>query len=107
VPAAGQGALAIEARSRTTGAEALDDPATRSCVTAERQVVHALGASCNTSVGAYARAAGEGLVELTVWVGRPDGSVWLSDRGVGSPVEVGRRVADRLLSAGAQELLVP
>ncbi len=103
VPAGGQGALAIEARSGRTLAALVDADATRA-VTAERELVHALGASCNTPVGALARSRGGGL-ELSAWVGLPDGSEWLSDRLWGGPDEIGRLVARRLQATGAAEVL--
>jgi hydroxymethylbilane synthase len=107
VPAAGQGALAIEAR---TGRFAdlpgeLSDPDASACVGAERVLVHTLGASCNTPVGAHAIAVDGGL-ELRAWVGLPDGSAWIADHLLGgSPDGLGRAVAERLLAAGAGELL--
>ena len=104
VPAAGQGALAIEARSGTTLPELVDFEATQA-VTAERELVHALGASCNTPVGAHARAGDGGQLELSAWVGLPDGTEWLSDRLCGGPDEIGRLVAGRLRVTGAAELL--
>ena len=56
VPAAGQGALAIEARrGRAARSPALADPDATACVTAERELTAALGATCNTPVGAHAR----------------------------------------------------
>ena len=82
VPAAGQGALALEARSGALAAGRLagvSDPEATACVTAERTLVHALGASCNTPVGAHARARDDGRLTLTAWVGLPDGSAWLRD----------------------------
>jgi len=104
VPAAGQGALAIEARSGTALPELVDEVATRA-VTAERELVHALGASCNTPVGAHARAGNGAQLELSAWVGLPDGTEWLSDRLCGGPDEIGRLVAGRLRATGAAELL--
>src|SRR5207248_1592757 len=78
VPAAGQGALAIEALAGSPVADAvapLVDRAATACVGAERELVHALGASCNTPVGAHARVLDEdGELELVAWVGLPDGS---------------------------------
>jgi hydroxymethylbilane synthase len=75
-------------------------------VTAERSLVHALGASCDTSVGAHARTLAGGRLELTGWVGLPDGSAWLRDRQRGEdPETLGARVAERMLAAGAGELL--
>jgi hydroxymethylbilane synthase len=108
VPAAGQGALALQARPGTLDAPALarvtDEPAF-ACVAAERVLVSALGASCNTPVGAHARQLEDGQLELVGWVGLPDGSQWLTDTVRGSPEGVGARCAERMLAAGAAELL--
>lgn len=108
VPAAGQGALALEARPGTLAPEtlaAVSDPSTTACVSAERDLVRALGASCNTPVGAHARAVSGGNVELVAWVGLPDGSAWVTDRLIGAPEAVGADVGARLVAAGAGELL--
>jgi hydroxymethylbilane synthase len=108
VPAAGQGALALEARpgglDRDVLARVTDQTAV-ACVQAERSLVRALGASCNTPVGAHARSLDAGLVELTAWVGLPDGSAWLRDRVRDSPAAAGAACARRMLAAGADELL--
>ena len=61
VPAAGQGALAVECLRETATAAtplaaalaALDDAATRLAITAERAVLAELGASCTTPVGVH------------------------------------------------------
>jgi hydroxymethylbilane synthase len=106
VPAAGQGALAIEARVGFDRARGLVDDAATVCVCAERELVRALEASCNTPVGAHARLLGDGQLELRAWVGLPDGSAWLTDRLLGdAEAGVGLLVAQRLLAAGAEELL--
>ncbi|NCD17330.1 MAG: hydroxymethylbilane synthase [Actinobacteria bacterium] len=71
VPAAGQGALAVEClRETAAGATplagalaALDDAATRLAVTAERAVLSGLGASCTTPVGAHGRLS-DGALHL-------------------------------------------
>jgi hydroxymethylbilane synthase len=108
VPAAGQGALALEARPSGPAAEALTalaDRETAACVTAERELTRALGASCNTPVGAHARAFADGQLELRAWVGVPDGSAWLSDRLKGGSDDIGRAVASRMIAAGADALL--
>jgi hydroxymethylbilane synthase len=107
VPAAGQGALALEARIGGVPVDGLADPDATACVLAERELTRALGASCNTPVGAYARRmlGTGGEVELLAWVGRADGSAWISDRLCGAPSGLGARVAERLLTAGAAELL--
>ncbi len=105
VPAAGQGALALEARPGTTVPESLRDPDTTDCVLAERELTRALGASCNTPIGVHARRLDAGTLELTAWVGAADGSAWIADRLSGPAAGLGASVAERLLSAGAQELL--
>ena len=105
VPAAGQGALALEARPGAEGLDGLSDPGATACVGAERALTSALGASCNSAVGAHATPAGDGKLVLTAWVGRPDGSEWISDRGYGTALELGAEVAGRLAAVGAEELL--
>ena len=107
VPAAGQGALAIEARvgGADWALEALVDAEATACVTVERELTATLGATCNTPIGAHATSAGDGTLELTAWVGSPDGSAWISDRVTGAGEGLGRAVAERLLAVGAGELL--
>lgn len=108
VPAAAQGALALEARPGHLPDELLAplrDPAATVCVGAERALVHALGASCNTPVGAHARLLDSGELQLRGWVGLPDGSAWLSDTLTGPADGLGAAVAARMLAAGAADLL--
>jgi hydroxymethylbilane synthase len=108
VPAAGQGALALEALPGRISASALagvSDPVTTACVRAERDLVRALGASCNTPVGALGHMLEDGRVELRGWAGRPDGSAWVSDRLSAEASSVGAEVAERMLAAGAREML--
>jgi hydroxymethylbilane synthase len=108
VPAAGQGALALEARPGAIAPErlaAVGDAAAGVCVTAERELTHALGASCNTPVGAHATVLADGQLELRAWVGVPDGSAWIADTLSGPPTGLGHSVAARLRAAGAGELL--
>jgi hydroxymethylbilane synthase len=105
VPAAGQGALALEAGAGRLSLPDLVDPAATACVRAERELTHALGASCNTPVGAHARLLEDGRLELTAWVGLPDGSAWVRDEFCGGPDGTGVAVAGRLLATGAARLL--
>jgi hydroxymethylbilane synthase len=108
VPAAGQGALALEARAGDLDRAALAgviDEAAMSCVAAERSLVHALGASCNTPVGAHGRLLADGRISLVGWIGVPDGSAWLRDEVVGQAADAGALCAQRMLAAGAAELL--
>ena len=110
-PAPGQGSLALEARSddRMTVelAEQVQDAPAALCLTAERSLVRALGASCRTPVGAYAEHV-EGRLRLSAFVGRPDGSEWIRDAlegDPGDPVALGLEGAERLRLAGADSLL--
>jgi hydroxymethylbilane synthase len=108
VPAPGQGALAIEACPGAITSRRLApliDAGAMACVTAERELVRALGASCHTPVGAHANALPDGTIELRAWAGLPDGSAWVIDRRRGRTAGLGNDVAARMLAAGAGELL--
>jgi hydroxymethylbilane synthase len=111
VPAPGQGCLALEARTddarMAAAAGVLTDRTALTCLTAERALVEALGASCRTPIGAHAEMAG-GALRLTAFAGMPDGSHWIRDVHEGDaddPARLGRAVAERLGAAGASELL--
>ena len=108
VPAAGQGALAVESRSDDLPGnlvDALNDVESSACVHAERAFTRRLNASCNTPVGALASAVGGGEIELLGWVGLPDGSQWIADRLRGKGEQVGVAVAERMLAVGAGDVL--
>jgi hydroxymethylbilane synthase len=111
VPAPGQGCLVLEARSNDETARqaavTLTDPDALAALTAERALVTALQATCNTPIGAWARPE-DGTLRLTAFVGLPDGSHWIRDElegAAGDPVALGREVARRLEGAGARDLL--
>ncbi len=111
VPAAGQGCLALEARSDDAAvaeaAAALTDRDALTALTAERALVTALGATCDTPMGALAEPAA-GALRLTAFIGHPDGSHWISDELDGdpaAPAALGQAVAERLARAGASALL--
>lgn len=110
-PAPGQGCLALEARAddseSATAAHLLTDRGALIELTAERAAVRALEASCDTPVGICARAAEHELVVLG-YAGSPDGSQWVRDRVVGDPEQpaaLGEALAERMLAAGAREIL--
>lgn len=111
VPAAGQGALALQAREQSATAEALatlNSSQAAACLAVERELTRALGASCHSAVGAHATVSDQGSIELTAWVGLPDGSQWIADHATDSwPGPLGATVAERMLAAGARELLSP
>jgi hydroxymethylbilane synthase len=106
VPAAGQGALAVECRDGDPQLAALigavDDPDTRAAVTAERAVLAELHAGCHAPVGAY--ATGTGTLRLTAVVIGDDGAPPVSARAAapaGEAARIGREVARELLRRGA------
>jgi hydroxymethylbilane synthase len=96
VPAPGQGALAVEGR---TIPAALVDAEADAQLRAERFVVEALEASCDTPVGVHHDGT-----TLHAFVGLPDGSTWLRDSVVADDGAASLLVA-RLESMGARELL--
>lgn len=111
VPAPGQGCLALEARTvdveMTRLAAGVTDRGALTALTAERAVVGPLDASCRTPLAAHATEDGA-EIELSVFVGLPDGSEWIRDRvtgDAGDPAALGRAAAERLLAAGAADLL--
>ncbi|HKH65265.1 MAG TPA: hydroxymethylbilane synthase [Solirubrobacterales bacterium] len=111
VPAAGQGTLALQARISdvATGdaAAAIGDLRAMRELTAERTVVALLDATCASPLGVHARVDG-GRIEIDAFVGLPDGSEWLRDRlegGAEEPALAGAELVQRLLGAGAREIL--
>ena len=111
LPAPGQGALAVECRAADPGLAGLlatiDDPASHQAVTAERTVLAVLEAGCSAPVGAYAAGTSEHL-QLEAAVIAVDGGQALRERGGDVPAaaeQLGRRIADRLLSSGAGTLI--
>jgi hydroxymethylbilane synthase len=112
VPAAGQGALALEARAGDERARRLacrlTDPRAFACLTAERTLVAALGATCHTPVGAHATILDHTILQLDAYVGTPDGARWIREetRGLAEdPRAVGADAAARMTAAGAAEIL--
>ncbi len=110
-PAPGQGTLVLQVRAgdEETAAKVgrvFDLDAARE-LTAERAAVRLLDASCTTPVGVFARVEG-GSLGVDAFVGLPDGSEWLRDRieaDAGEPALAGVQLAERLLGAGARDLL--
>lgn len=111
LPAAGQGALAVECRAGDLNvAQALatlDDRASRAETDAERAVLAALDAGCAAPVGVRA-ALDDGRLRLraTVVAAAGDAAVTVSVAAVwpADAAALGRRAAHRLLAAGADEV---
>lgn len=126
LPAAAQGALAVEVRSDWDPAlialvASLDDPATHIGVTAERSLMNALGAGCAAPLGALG-TIDDGVLTLHGRVIATDGSQVL-ERVASCPIPLvhdstsaistemheaaillGRTLAQTLLRAGAEEV---
>jgi hydroxymethylbilane synthase len=108
LPAPGQGALAVQCRANDPVLRllaAIDDPAARATTTAERAFLRELRAGCTAPVGAFARVAEAPTVRLDVLVASPDGRDAVEVSGEGEPDDVGRRVAQHALEAGAGRIL--
>ncbi len=116
LPAAGQGALGIEAlASRPEVAQwlaPLNDPATAACVGAERAVSRALAGSCEVPLGAYAEMKdGTDTMRLRGFVALPDGTRIARAELAGVVVDVaaaeamGLQLAAELRRQGADEIL--
>lgn len=113
LPAAGQGALALECREDHPLREVfarIEDAETRACVEAERGLLARLEAGCTAPVGALAEVveSEDGLeLSLRAFVGSPDGSDGLRRSLTGSwtePRDLGHRLAELLLEDGAAGL---
>lgn len=124
-PAPGQGALAVECRAPGVGAEvpglaaalaALDHRPSRLAVTAERALLARLEAGCAAPVGALGSLTGE-VLHLDAVVSRTDGTQSLRlaaeltlpgdadlSTETDAAVELGVRLAEMLLDAGAGDL---
>ena len=110
LPAAGQGAIAIETRGDDRGTldavQPLEDRDVRIAVDAERAALGALGAGCNVPIGALC-APERGSLVLTVAVYRSDGGPPLVSRIPvdGDPRVAGRHAARELRRRGVERLL--
>lgn len=112
MPAAGQGALGIEAcadRPEIPGWLApLVDPVTTACVTAERAVTNALNGGCDVPIGAFCTPSEDGMLSLSAFVAATDGSSILRTQRCATMAEaqqLGFSVAGDLLGQGAGQLL--
>jgi hydroxymethylbilane synthase len=109
LPAPGQGALAVQCRTGDQATRrrlaAIDEPALRAAVEAERAFLRHLGGGCAAPIAAYARVAPSGL-RMTGVVISPDGRrlVRVEDEAEDGR-ELARRLAARALDEGAASIL--
>jgi hydroxymethylbilane synthase len=111
VPAAGQGALAVQVRSgdeeTAAAVRAIGDEVSFAELRAERACFTRLDADCSTPIGVHARVDGERL-RIGAFIGLPDGGEWIRDEldaDASDPEAAGTDLAKRLLGAGAADLL--
>lgn len=111
LPAVGQGALGIEIRSADAelreNLSDLDDADTHAAVTAERAMLAALRGGCLAPVGGQGQVlAGQLRLRGVVLSGDGAQRILADDRSVPTSAEgLGQRVAAKLLSQGAGELI--
>ncbi|MGM0471335.1 MAG: hydroxymethylbilane synthase, partial [Bacillota bacterium] len=111
LPAASQGALAIEAREDDQQIkellQSIDDQETRYQLQAERGFLEELDGDCKVPIGALAEINGS-EIRLDGLVASLDGDVLLRDQICGSvdqSKQLGVRLAERLLEQGAGKIL--
>jgi len=111
LPAIGQGALALEARTGDVNVlplvRKLSDPDAETAVAAERALLAALGVGCRTPVAGHATVQ-HGRLTVRGLVGRPDASEILLESVEGRPEaagELGAELGARLIARGADKIL--
>jgi hydroxymethylbilane synthase len=111
LPAVGQGALGLECRVDDAATcallAAIDDAPSAIALAAERAFLRGIGGDCNTPLAAHA-VVHDGRVALRVLVSDVDGRRVVEDRDVAAVADapaLGSRLAQRLLAAGAGDLL--
>jgi len=109
VPAAGQGALAVECRADdaelTELLATIDHQPTRAAVTAERGLLAALEAGCSAPIGAYAAFTGTQLRLDAIVLGE---KMVLREHGeadAAGAARLGHELAARMLALGAADLM--
>ena len=111
IPAAGQGALAVEYRDDDDAlaelVAALQDETTVASVTAERAALATLGSGCQVPIGLHARVA-NGALHLRGVVAEPGGRQLVYADRSGEPGDaqgIGADVGRELLERGARDLM--
>lgn len=109
LPAAAQGALAVQCRAADQAVrqclQPLDDQKARQAVDAERTMLHALGGGCSVPVGAVAMWSDAGLDLVAGVFGLRTRRAVRAHLSGHDPIALGRLTAARLLEAGAADIL--
>lgn len=111
LPAVGQGALAIEARTADDEVrsmlEFLNDLPTKQSTDAERAFLGLLEGGCQVPIGVHADVAGE-QIKIDAIIAALDGRTVLRDTITGKvedAVALGQQLGKKMLAAGGQEIL--
>ncbi len=111
LPAVGQGALAIEARTADDEVrsmlEFLNNLPTKQSTDAERAFLGLLEGGCQVPIGVHADVAGE-QIKIEAIIAALDGSTVLRDTITGKAedaVALGQQLGKKMLAAGGQEIL--
>lgn len=111
IPAAGQGALAIETRAEDEEifplVQRLNDAETCAAVAVEREFLTEVGGSCQIPVGVFAEVDG-GQIGVRALIASTDGQRLVKTSEVAPLAErdgLGKKIAARLLNGGGREIL--
>jgi hydroxymethylbilane synthase len=112
VPAAGQGALALEIREVDEEMKRIlapiHHPLTAACVEAERELQRRLEGGCQVPLGVYAEASDDGVLKLSACLASLDGRRLIRESQSGmidNPVAIAAALETLLVSRGAREIL--
>jgi hydroxymethylbilane synthase len=110
LPAVGQGALSLECREDDKELLALlaqfEDRDTALTVKAERSFLHRMEGGCQVPIAGLATMVSEDEIELKGLVASVDGKTIYEEKQIGkNPIELGERVAKRLIELGARKLI--
>lgn len=110
IPAAGQGALAIETRADDekifSCVQKLNDAETCTAIAVEREFLKEVGGSCQIPVGVFVTIDGD-KINVRALIASPDGKKIVKASEVAPLIEteLGKKLAARLLSDGGREIL--
>lgn len=112
IPAAGQGVMAIEARSADEDTldliSFLHNKEVASCIQAERAFLAKVGGDCKVPAGIYAVPSGKGDMKVEAFIASPDGeNLYRTENGgtIDEAESLGSSIAEKLLDAGGRHIL--
>ena len=111
LPAVGQGIVAVECAEKDWATREhlakIDDPSSRLCAEAEREVLWVLNGHCNSPIAGHATLSGsEMTLRASVLDEAGDGFIEVTRQGAADrPRELGRAVGLELLDKGAAEII--